>query len=237
MGVRKHHVLGPLAVVITLGALGVIMWLGGEHVPRLDSWIEGFGAWGPIVYLAACVAAAVALMPGSLTKLAAGALFGLAEGMLWGFAGAALGSLAAFGVARLGRRSWLEAWLARKFPRTARFDRSVAEHGGRIVFLLRLSPLVPYSIINYALGLSRVRFRDYLIAAPGMIPSVLLYVYTGDVAREVADAAARGGVAKPWWEWVIVGMGLLATIWVTAILTKKAKAALREELAEAAASS
>lgn len=227
--------LGPIAVVITLAVLVVIMWLGSEHVPRLDSWIEGFGAWGPIVYLAACIAAAVALMPGSLTKLAAGALFGFVEGMLWGFIGAALGSLAAFAVARFGRRTWLEAWLARKFPRTARFDRSVAEHGGRIVFLLRLSPLVPYSLINYALGLSRVRFRDYLVAAPGMIPSVLLYVYTGDVAREVADAAARGGDAKPWWEWLVLGVGLLATIWVSLILARKAKAALREELDEAAA--
>jgi len=177
------------------------VWLAAEHVSRLEGWIDGFGAWGPVVYVAT-----------------------------WGFLGAAAGAVAAFYVARLGRRTWIEERLT-GLPRMQRFDRSVARHGRRIVLLMRLSPLVPFSILNYALGLSRVRARDYIVATPGMFPSILLYVYSGDVAREVVEAAG-GRVDKPWWEWVILAVGLVATVAAAHLLGKKAKQAMGAEVVE-----
>lgn len=220
--------MAPLILLFLAVSIVLVMWLGARHVPRLEPWLDGFGGWGPVIYLAVCTLAAVLLVPGSVTKLAAGALFGFADGLLWGFLGAALGSVAAFSVARIGRRTWIETWL-RGLPRMSRFDASVAQHGRRIVFLMRLSPVVPFSIINYALGLSRVRFRDYLIGAPGMLPSVFLYVYSGGIAQEVMEAAAGATFDKPWWEWAILAVGLVATILATHVVTKKAKEALASD--------
>ena len=227
--------MGTALGLVGLLSIGAVMWLAGKYVPRLDGWVEGAGAWAPVVYLAVCLVAGVLMVPGSATKLAAGALFGLGQGMVWGFLGAVLGSVAAFTVARFSRRSWLQQRLER-LPRLQAFDHSVADDGRRIAILVRLSPLIPFNVLNYALGFSRVRARDYLLASFGMIPSIWLYVYSGQVARDLAEASGGGG-GKAWWEWLVIAVGLGATVWVTTIVGRKASAAVRmaPEEAEAAA--
>lgn len=196
------------------------MWLAAEHVPALDAFLTDLGPWKIPAYLGLCAVGGVLMVPGSATKLAAGAIFGLAEGMVWGFAGAVLGSVAAFGVARAMRHTWLEKRL-RAMPRLAHFDELVAEDGGRVVLLVRLSPLLPFNVLNYALGFSRVRFAQYALGSIGMIPTIWLYVYSGDLVRSVGEARE-----KPWWEWAILVVGLVATVVATRVLALKAKEAL-----------
>ena len=158
-------------------------------------WVREAGAWAPALYLGVCLLAGVLMIPGSATKLAAGALFGLAEGMVWGFAGAVLGSVAAFAVARLGGRSWLRERIERQ-PRLRAFDRSVGDDGRRIALLVRLSPLIPFNVLNYALGFSRVRTRDYLLASFGML--LRDSSYRGDVSfDEVLNWALAGKGEDP----------------------------------------
>jgi uncharacterized membrane protein YdjX (TVP38/TMEM64 family) len=217
--------LGALALLTLAG----LMTLAAGTLPRLEPFVRGLGPWGPVAYLGLCALAGVLLVPGSVTKLAAGALFGLGPGLLWGFTGAVLGSVTAFAVARLGRRSWLEARLE-KLPRLTHFDHSLARDGLRIAMLTRLSPLIPWNALNYAFGFSRIRTRDFLIASVGMAPSVWLYVLSGDMAREiVVDSATR---PTPWWEWALLALGLVATLAATVLVGRKAREALAHEVGE-----
>ncbi len=222
------------ATGVALGALGLLtmaglMTLAAGALPRLDSVVQRLGFWGPVTYLGICAVAGVLMVPGSVTKLAAGALFGLGPGLMWGFAGAVLGSLTAFAVARLGRRTWLEARLT-ELPRLDHFDRSLARDGLRIALLTRLSPLIPWNALNYVFGFSRLRARDFLVASLGMAPSVWLYVLSGDMAREIVISSAVR--PTPWWEWALLTVGLIATIAATVLVGRKARESLEHEVGE-----
>src|SRR5207245_1117774 len=107
---------------------------------------------------------------------------------------ATLGSAAAFLVSRYLARGAIERRLA-NIPRFAAIDRAVGAEGRKIVFLLRLSPVFPFTLLNYALGLTQVRFADYLVAAIGMLPGTVLYVYAGQAIGDVT-ALAGGDAAE-----------------------------------------
>ncbi len=96
------------------------------------------------------------------------------------------------------------------------------------MFLLRLSPLVPYNLLNYALALSGVRYRDYMLASVGMLPAIVMYVYYGKVVGDVAALAA--GVAPPRGPeyYVLLAVGLLATVVATTMITRAARRAIDE---------
>jgi uncharacterized membrane protein YdjX (TVP38/TMEM64 family) len=217
-------------VALAAAAIAALVVLGraaGGRLPEFVAWVEGLGAWGPVVFIAGYVAATVALAPGAVLTLAAGAIFGLARGVIYVFIAATLGSSAAFLVSRYAARSAIERRLAGN-ERFAAIDRAIGAHGRRIVFLLRLSPVFPFNLLNYALGLTRVRFVDYLAASIGMLPGTVLYVYygtvIGSVARLAGGARPRGGTAGL----LLLGLGLVATIVVTAIVTRIARRALQE---------
>jgi uncharacterized membrane protein YdjX (TVP38/TMEM64 family) len=171
--------------------------------------------------------ATVAFVPGSLLTLAAGAIFGLGWGTAYVFVAATLGAAAAFLVARHLVRGAVERRLAGD-ARFAAIDRAIAHEGRRIVFLLRLSPVFPFNLLNYALGLTRVRFADYVVASLGMIPGTILYVYYGKLAGDVAALAGGAKVEKGPAYWAVLALGLVATAAVTALVTRTARRALRE---------
>jgi uncharacterized membrane protein YdjX (TVP38/TMEM64 family) len=222
--------LSPGRVALALLLLAALLaggrWVGGR-LPAFASWIEGVGAWGPLVFIAGYAVATIAFAPGSLLTLAAGAIFGLARGALYTFVAATLGASGAFLVARYLARPAIEQRLA-SHPRFAAIDRAVAQQGWRIVFLLRLSPLFPFNLLNYALGLTRVSFADYVVASLGMIPGTFLYVYYGKVAGDVAALAAGAAIQRGAGYYVVLTLGLLATLAVTAVITRTARRALQE---------
>jgi uncharacterized membrane protein YdjX (TVP38/TMEM64 family) len=224
----------PLALTILLGfaAVGGLLVLGrfgGRYVPAFAERVRDLGAWGPAAFVAGYVLAAVVGVPGSLLTLAAGAIFGLWAGTLWVFVGATLGASAAFLVARYVARGAVERRAARdpRFRQFQAIDRAIAADGRRVVFLLRLSPAVPFTLLNYLLGLTRVRFADFVVASVGMLPGTLLYVYTGKVAGDVAAAAGRGAPARGAGYYAVLALGLAATVAVTVLLTRAARRALR----------
>ena len=221
---------------IALGAVALVVLVAlgreaGAWVPRFAAWVEGLGVWGPIVFVAGYVLAVVAFVPGSLLTLAAGAIFGLVEGVLYVFVAATLGAAAAFLVSRYVARGAIERRLAGN-RRFVAIDRAVADEGRKIVFLLRLSPVFPFNLLNYGLGLTQVRFVDYVVASIGMLPGTLLYVYYGKLAGDVAMIAAEGGVEKGAGYYAVLVLGLLASIAVTTVVTRIARRALREATGE-----
>lgn len=215
--------------VVALAALIVVGRQLGGYIPRFAAWVESVGVWGPILFVLGYAVATVAFVPGSVLTMSAGAIFGLGKGTMLVFLGATLGTALAFLLARYAARSAIESRLANK-PRFAAIDKAVARSGLKIVFLLRLSPAFPYNLLNYALGLTSVRFRDYILASFGMLPGTFLYVYYGKIIGSLAAVTSgvqgEGGVER-WW---FLGVGLLATVAVTAVVTRIARRALAEEV-------
>ncbi len=220
--------------LLSIGVLVVVLaalLAGGRHlagyVPGAVEWVRGLGAWGPIGFIVLYTVGTVALVPAVWLTLAAGALFGVARGFVIDFIAAVLGSCAAFVVSRYFARDWVAARL-RRGAAFDRIDRAIAAQGFRVVLLLRLSPLIPFNVLNYALGLTQVRFSHYLFASVGMMPVTLLYVYSGKVIGDVAMIAGGAAMPKGAAYYAVVAAGLLSTLAVTAMLTRIASRALRE---------
>jgi uncharacterized membrane protein YdjX (TVP38/TMEM64 family) len=221
---RSRMRLGLLLVGIV--ALVLVGRRLGGLVPQFAAWVDGLGPWGPLAFIAGYVLACIAFVPGSVLTVAAGAIFGVMKGVVYVFVGASLGASAAFLVARYAARDAI----ARRLAGNIRFeaiDRAIAREGRKIVTLLRLSPVFPFNLLNYALGLTRVRFVDYLVAMVGLLPGTILYVYSGKLAGDLV--ALAGGMTPPKGPgyYAVLGLGLLATIAVTAIITRTARRALR----------
>ena len=198
---RRPKRAGVLRVVLAAAALVALFFLGGDladYIPRFATWVEGLGLWAPVVYGLGYALATVAFVPGSWLTLAAGAIFGLATGMVTVFIGASVGATLAFLVSRYVARSWVERKLE-GHERFAAIDAAVGEQGLKIVALLRLSPVFPFNMLNYALGLTRVSLRDYVIGhlfmLPGDLPVRLLWPGPGhrgrDRHRHATGARAR----------------------------------------------
>lgn len=217
---------------IALAVVGLIalLWIGEDlaaYVPRFADWVNGLGWWGPAVFAAGYAVATVAMVPGSLLTLAAGAIFGIVKGFLTVFVGASVGATLAFLVARYVARGWVEQRLDGN-DRYAAIDRAVGSQGLKIAVLLRLSPVFPFNLLNYALGLTDIRLRDYVVAHLGMIPGALLYVSYGRAAGAVAEIARGAPTERDTGYYVVLAVGLLATIAVTTIVTRIARRALQE---------
>ncbi len=227
-----------VAKITGAAAVLALLWLGARHfgalVPSFALWLERLGVWGPLVFILGYALAVVAFVPGSILTLAAGAVFGLGAGVVYVFIAASLGAALAFLVSRYLARAMIEARVAAN-PKFAAVDRAVARQGRKIVFLLRLSPAFPFSLLNYALGLTRVRFSDYLLASVGMLPGTLLYVYYGKLAGDVAALAGGAPVEKGAAYYAVLGLGLAATVAVTAVVTRTARGALAEATGDAQA--
>jgi uncharacterized membrane protein YdjX (TVP38/TMEM64 family) len=189
---------------------------------RLEALGE-VGSWAaPLLFIAAYVAASIAFVPGALLTLLAGAVFGLARGVPLVFVSAVLGSSAAFGIARTLMRDRVTRWIERD-PRTAVVNEAVAAEGLKVVLLLRLSPVVPYNVLNYALGASRVRYRDFLAGSVGMLPGTLLYTYYGVAIGDVAALAAGTAPPRGTGYYALLAIGLAATIAATVLITRAAR--------------
>jgi uncharacterized membrane protein YdjX (TVP38/TMEM64 family) len=217
-------------VVLALALLAALIVTGRRAaalVPAFAGWVDGLGVWGPVAFVVGYALAAVVLVPGSLLTLAAGAIFGLGEGTLLVMVAATLGASLAFLVARYVARRLVERRLAGN-ERFAALDRAIGAEGWKIVLLLRLSPLFPYNLLNYALGLTRVRFADYLVACAGMLPGTLLYVYCGKVAGDLARLASGSTIRRDTGYYLVLSLGLAATAGVTALVARTARRALRE---------
>jgi uncharacterized membrane protein YdjX (TVP38/TMEM64 family) len=218
---------GRIGLSITVVAVLVVLGRQlGAYVPQFAVWVNSLGVWGPVVFILGYAAATVAFAPGSILTLTAGAVFGLGKGVLYVFVAAVLGSSAAFLVSRHLARTVIEQRVAGN-ARFAAIDRAVSAQGRKIVFLLRLSPVFPFNLLNYALGLTNVRFVDYLVASIGMIPGTLLYVYYGKLAGDVAALAGGAAVEKGAAYYVVLVLGLAATVLVTTLVTRTARRALQ----------
>lgn len=170
--------------------------------------LEALGAWAPMSAVVAAVLCGLFCVPLTAVAVAAGLLFGPREGLLVAGAAIVTSGLTNFVVARHLWRSHIETRL-RRHPRMARFDAALGQGGGKVLALLRLSPMVPWAPVSYAAGLSRMRLRTYAWTCLAMVPLALVYARLGAFAGDVG-AVAWERVAEEVEPWAMpVGMVLL----------------------------
>jgi uncharacterized membrane protein YdjX (TVP38/TMEM64 family) len=188
-------------------------------------WIGKLGPWGPVIFVGLYVVATVLFVPGSVLTLGAGAVFGVVLGSVCVSISATLGATAAFLVGRYLARDTI----ARKIEKNEKFAtiaRAVANEGWKIVLMTRLSPAFPFTLLNYAFGLTRVKLSHYMLASwLGMIPGTVMYVYLGSLVNVGAGHRQRTTS-----EWILYGVGLLATVTVTVFVTRLARRALAKKI-------
>ena len=211
-------------------AIGGLFAFGREiaqGLPQLLAWVRAQGAWAPLIFVTVYALGVVAFVPGAVMTAAAGVLFGVVRGTALVLVAATLGAGIAFALSRRFARGAVARWIARD-ARFAAIDEAVRCQGLRIVFLLRLSPVVPFNLLNYGLGATRVRARDYVLASIGMLPGTLLYVYSGRVAGELVSAAGGAAAPRGLASSALLAVGFVATLLVTVVITRIARGALRE---------
>jgi uncharacterized membrane protein YdjX (TVP38/TMEM64 family)/rhodanese-related sulfurtransferase len=175
------------------------------NLATLDALLASLGTWAPIVHVMLFALATIAFVPGVIFSLAGGALFGPFWGTLWNLTGATLGAVFAFLIARYIAGDWV----ARKTGGLLkRLMDGIDDEGWRFVAFIRLVPLFPFNLSNYALGLTRIPFQHYVIATiVCMIPGAIAYTWLGHAGRGAlsgdADATVRYG---------LLALGLLVAI-------------------------
>jgi pyruvate/2-oxoglutarate dehydrogenase complex dihydrolipoamide dehydrogenase (E3) component/uncharacterized membrane protein YdjX (TVP38/TMEM64 family) len=221
LGKLSLLLLGLAAVFIGLLFLPVREWF-----VQFESYVRSLGAIGPVVVVLTYVVCTVLFIPGSAITIGSGTLFGLQTGLVVVVLGANLGALCSFLLARSVLRQKVAAWAAAN-PRFRALDQAIGEQGFKMVLLTRLSPVFPFVLLNYFLGLTAVRTGSYALAnLLGMLPATFLFVYIGAAAREAITA--QGDPSAGFYQQVLKYVGLLATVAVVVIVTRIARKALRE---------
>src|SRR6516164_545195 len=207
-----------VALLVAARVLPVRQWLA-----ELNGSVAHLGIWGIILFVAGYILATVLFFPASGLTVGAGFVFGVFLGTVIVSIAATTGAALAFLIARYVARDQIEQKLSsnQKFKKV---DRAIGEQGAKLVFLLRLSPLIPFNLSNYFYGLTALKFWPYVLASwIGMLPATLLYVYLGAAGKAGLNAAAGQSSSRSPWEDVVFGIGLIATVVVTVWVTRIAR--------------
>jgi uncharacterized membrane protein YdjX (TVP38/TMEM64 family) len=226
---KRKWKLAAAAVVVLALAVAAAMLPLGHWASAFVERVRHAGAAGVALFGAIYLIAPLLLLPASVLTLGAGFLYS----PLWGTLLVSPLSVAAASIAFLLGRTLARRVVERRIAGDARFaaiDRAIGESGFRIVLLLRLSPVIPFNLLNYALGLTRLRFGTYVLASfLGMLPGTFLYVYLGSAATSAAQLLQHtSGPASRAAFWI----GIAATIAVVFVLTRIARRALGRALGE-----
>ena len=192
-------------------------------------WIRDLGWVGAIIFIGIYIIATIAFLPGSILTLGAGVIFGVVQGSILVFFGATIGATGAFLVGRYLARSWVSEKIAGNEKFKA-IDAAVGEEGLKIVTLLRLSPVFPFNLLNYGMGVTSVSLKDYFIGSVGMIPGTIMYVYIGSLAGSLATIGSSSQPTDETVQWIIRIVGFIATVAVTVYVTKIAQKALNDRV-------
>jgi uncharacterized membrane protein YdjX (TVP38/TMEM64 family) len=198
---------------------------GRDSLVAFLEWAQRIGPLGAVLFGAAFIPAAVLLLPASLLTLGAGFTFGVLKGTIIVSIGSTAGAAAAFLVARTIGRDWAARRMAAR-PMLRAIALAVHVDAFKIVLLTRLSPLFPFNLLNYAFGLTSIPFGTYVLASwIGMMPGTLMYVYLGAAANNLA-ALLSGEIRQSAGQRAMFVVGLIASVLVTVIVTRRAKQVL-----------
>jgi uncharacterized membrane protein YdjX (TVP38/TMEM64 family) len=209
-----------VAVAIVSIFIGLSFLPLGDWLTDVRNWLKTLGFWAMPAFIVIYIGATVVGLPAVILFLVAGTLFGFLKGVVTVSIADALGASVCFLLGRTVARKPVKKWIAKR-PQFAQLDQAVAKKGWKIVFLTRLSPLVPSNILNYGFSLTKVKFWHYLFFSwLGMLPIIALYVYVGSVGTNLLNGGNSPG------KLALQGLGLCVTVGTVAYTTKLAKKTL-----------
>ncbi len=213
-------------IIFALFIIGVIFAARyfGEYLDAegLKRWIGGLGPWGPLAYMLLYSVAPSLMLPGLPITVAGGILFGPFWGVVYVAVGATAGASLAFLIARFMGRSWVEGAIKRvggpggRGGRLVEIDEEVKKKGWKIVAFTRLIPLFPYNFLNYAFGLTNIKFSHYVLATfVFMFPGIIAYVV---FSSSILDLF-KGRISKGF----VIGLVLVVIVSIIPVLYKRRK--------------
>lgn len=222
---KKSRVILLVALLVAVG-VGFFFLPLRQWFTQLESHVQSLGTLGPAAVVLAYVLCTVLLIPASIITLGAGTLFGLKTGFIVVVIGANLGAFCSFLLARTFLREKVAHW-AQANAKFRFLDEAIGRQGFKMVLLTRLSPIFPFILLNYFLGLTAVRTGAYVLGNLfGMLPATFLLVYIGAAARDAIGGPTD--TAADFYQQILKYVGLLATIGVVTLVTRMARRALRE---------
>jgi len=229
---KRILLLFSLSALVAILILAIRSFYVQDFLRNVLMQIEHLGAWGPVAFIVTYNLATVLFIPGSVLTLGGGVIFGLWWGSVYVFVAASLGATFAFLIGRYLSRDRVVKYME-AHPKFKALDRAVSQEGLKIVFLTRLCPLFPFNLLNYALGITQVSLKDYVLGSFGMIPATILYVYSGSLVGELGAIGAATGYTNPQAsavKWLINIISFSATVAVTVYITRIARKALDESI-------
>ena len=221
---KLHKAVLVVALLASMVIVGLLLPVRAWFA-EFEAYVHSLGAIGPAIYALGYVVLTVLLFPASFVTLGAGTLFGLKTGLFVALAGANLGALCSFLLARTFLRQKVMLWTA-PYPKFRFLDEAIGKQGFKMVLLCRLSPIFPFILLNYFLGLTAVRTAAYVMANMlGMLPAMFLFVYIGATARAALEVQPT---ATDFYQQILKYLGLAATVLLLVVVTRIARKALRE---------
>ncbi len=211
-----------LGLLVTAVAVAALLLPVGDSLLGAFLWMQAHPGTSWLLFVMLYILCTVCLIPGSPLTLAGGALFGVGFGTVLVSIGATVGATLAFLIGRTVARGWITRRIG-AWPRFRAIDRAVGARGFTVVVLARLTPALPFFLLNYAFGVTSVRLRDYVLGSwLGMIPMSVAYVYAGSLAVDLAQAMS-GGPRMGAGSWVLLALGLSVTLALLLVLTRIAR--------------
>ena len=224
---RVLAVAAIVALIVASRWLPIADWLAGA-----ETWVTARPVLGALSYIVLTAVSAVLMLPGWVPMALAGLLFGLVPGIVYGTVAITCGATAAMLTGRSVARPWVAARIASN-PKLAALDEAVEKQAFIVVFLTRVSFVLPFNLLNYAYGLTRVGLGTYVAGTTlGMLPVVGLYVYLGTLADDIG--AVLSGDAKPAGGWWIAAVGLAVIVLMIFVVRRTVKRVLDRKLDSAA---
>jgi len=211
---RAAGIAVPLVAGLTIGQLAT------PYLPDFSAWVQTLGMWAPLAFVVAYIGVVLFMLPAFLLNMAGGAVFGVMKGSALVLTGATIGGTLAFLLGRTILRSSVARRVAAN-PTLSAVDRVIGDDGLRLMFLLRLSPAIPFVLSNYALGVTRVRTRDFVLAMPGMLPIIASYAAFGAAGAKAANG--QGALPMP-----VLVLGVIATVALGLLFARITQRALRD---------
>jgi uncharacterized membrane protein YdjX (TVP38/TMEM64 family) len=200
-------------------------------------WVQAQGAAGVIAYIGLYNLATVLFVPGALLTLGGGAIYGVLWGSVYALGAATLGATLAFAIGRYLARGAVCRRL-RSHPHFQALDGAVTRSGFKIVLLTRLSPILPFNLLNYAYGVTNVSLKHYLLGSLGMVPGTIMYVYLGALVGDVATLGSQSDltIQAQILQGLLHTLGLVATAAVTLAIARRAQHTLQQTVPQTSTS-
>ncbi len=229
---RKYLKFLPIAVIIG----GLIFWkITSQEAFSLSNLladIRNLGWVGMLYFVGLYIVATVMLIPGSVITLAAGFIYGLWIGTALVSVGSVVGATLAFLLSRTILHDWVQQ-KTQNFPKWKAVQSVIEKNGLKMIMLLRLTPVFPFSLLNYFLGVTRMKWHHYILGSwVAMLPGTFLYVYLGSIAKSI-NQIIQGETQSSPAQKILLGVGLLVTLYIVVWVTRKAKKELEIETQKA----